>query len=109
MRRDVRDVVVEDGLESIKAELTLEHLVVSRVVEDAVELLRGGDELHVAACSVRSLELAPLLLAAGRPGAGAGEGAALALRALTAAQLERMTTLACWLSRTRMSRGWRRA
>ena len=48
MRRDVRDVVVEDGLERIKAELTLE-LVVSRVVEDAVELLRGGDELHVAA------------------------------------------------------------
>ena len=65
VRRDVRDVVVEDGLERIKAELTLEHLVVSRVVEDAeiaVELLRGGDELHVAACSVRSLELAPLLL-----------------------------------------------
>ena len=28
----------------------------------AVELLRSGDELHVAACSVRSLELAPLLL-----------------------------------------------
>ena len=26
------------------------------------ELLRSGDELHVAACSVRSLELAPLLL-----------------------------------------------
>ena len=62
MRRDVRDVVVEDGLERIKAELTLEHLVVSRVVEDAVELLRGGDELHIAACSVRSLELAPRLL-----------------------------------------------
>ena len=62
VRRDVRDVVVEDGLERIKAELTLEHLVVSRVVEDTLELLRGGDELHVAACSVRSLELAPLLL-----------------------------------------------
>ena len=46
------------------------------------------------------------------PGAGAGEGAALALRALTAVPSlnERMTTLlACWLSRTRMSRGWRRA
>ena len=27
-----------------------------------MELLRSGDELHVAACSVRSLELAPLLL-----------------------------------------------
>ena len=49
VRRDVRDVVVEDGLERLKAELTLEHLVVSRVVEDAVELLRSGDELHVAA------------------------------------------------------------
>ena len=48
--------VAKDGVcegsgdaQRIKAELTLEHLVVSRVVEDAVELLRGGDELHVAA------------------------------------------------------------
>ena len=64
MRRDVRDVVVEDGLERIKAELTLES-------NSSTLLLAVLSRMPWSCCAavtsftlqrVRSLELAPLLL-----------------------------------------------